>query len=373
MEEDLIIRGTLEESSFPELLRSINKSKESGILTCRSGEDRKSLYIDKGQIIFAASSNLDDRLGESLLRHGAITVRQFLDATKSVRPGRRLGGILCESNAIGPEDLVNGVRTQVMDIALSLFRLSAGSYELVLKEVDSQEMILLNISTEDLIFQGVKTIQSWSRVSKGIGSYTGKLVHSAESSRILLNLSLTQEEAHIMTLCEQGRFNVEEMCSMSYLNNFETCKVLWALMMVGALEVQETEAGKTASSDEMTADWESELGELVENYNDLFTHVYDYAYERIGDEATGFARDALLQVEESLPGIAKGLRLDSYGRLDLDTLLKNVAQLPDIRRADLVAGAMEEIVYALLLEIGSRFGAEDQQLLSVEIQKMRRR
>src|SRR3990172_11012844 len=170
MEDHLTIRGSLEESALPELLRSVYKSKESGVLTCFIQECRKSIYIHEGQIIFATSTNFDDRLGESLIRYGKITIRHFLDATKNVRPDKRLGAILCESGYLPAEDLVEGVRAQVRDIILSLFHITRGPYELVLKNVDTHEMILLNESTDQIIFDGIKSIQSWSRISKGIGS-----------------------------------------------------------------------------------------------------------------------------------------------------------------------------------------------------------
>src|SRR5437773_9514523 len=113
MADQLTIRGLLEESALPQLLRSICRSKESGVLTCYVNEHKKAIYLQGGQIIFAISSDFDDRLGESLLRYGKITIRNFLDATKGVRPERRLGSLLCESNAISPEELVDGVRRQV--------------------------------------------------------------------------------------------------------------------------------------------------------------------------------------------------------------------------------------------------------------------
>src|SRR5688572_4505825 len=141
MEGDLIIRGDLEESTIPELLRSVCKNKESGVLNCNTRQQQKSIFIDKGQIVFATSNSQDDRFGEFLLRTGRITVRSFLDATKDVRSGKRFGAILCEMGVLGAEELVEGVRDHVRAIVLSLFATTYGTYELVLKPVDTQEMI----------------------------------------------------------------------------------------------------------------------------------------------------------------------------------------------------------------------------------------
>lgn len=373
MEEDLIIRGLMEESALPELLRSMSKNKETGELTCYVGDHIKTIYIQDGQILFATSTNYDDRLGESLLRYGKISIRNFVDASSHVHPGKRLGEILCESNAITPEELVDGVKTQVRDIILSLFAVTEGRYELFLKDIDSQDMIHLNEGTEELIFAGVKSIQSWSRISRGIGSLTSKFLPAADSEKVLFNMTLTPEESHVYSLCQRGQFNVEEICGMSFVSNFETCRILWALLMVGALESYESAVENTSESTlSASINAESDLHDLVENYNDLYSHVYDYAAQRLGGEAKDLFEKAMLHVQDAIPNITKGLRLDIYGRLDFDSILRNLVPIPENGRMDLVAGALEEIVYALLYEVGVYFGPVDQRRLTQEIQELRK-
>jgi Domain of unknown function (DUF4388) len=369
--DQLTIRGLLVESALPELLRSVCRSKESAILTCYVNEQKKSVYVQEGQIIFASSSDFDDRLGESLLRHGKISIRNFLDATKSVRPENRLGSILCDSNAITPEELVDGVRRQVRGIIISLFSAVHGRYELALKEIDTQEMIILNESSENIIYQGVKSIESWSRISKGIGSYNNILKCSEDSDKILYDLTLPPEESHLVSLCSKGQFNVEEICGMSYLNNFETCRILWAMLIVGALQAVEVPA-EVPSDTATSMDAESDLHDLVENYNDLYSHIYEYALVRLGDQADELAGRAMHQVQDALPDVTRDLRLDTYGRLDFDSILRNLAPIPETGRVDLVTGALEEIVYALLCEVGTYFGPDDQTRLAEEIRKLRK-
>jgi hypothetical protein len=375
MEEELTIRGSLEESTIPELLRSVCKNKESGVLTCYIRDYRKCVFIEKGQIVFASSTCMDDRLGEFLLRTGKITVRSFLDATKNVRPGRRLGAILCENNWLSADELVDGVREQVRRIVISLFDDVKGTYELLLKANDTQEMILLNSPFEDLIFDGVKYISSWSRISKGIGSFNGILLPTVDADKVLMNLTLKPEESHLFSLCEKGRFTVEEICSMSYFTNFETCRVLWAFQLIGALkEFQESadRSGEIARYLPSSADMEADLHDQVETYNDLYSHIYEYMQEKVGEDADGLVERAMLRVRETMPNLTKNLRLDSYGRLDFDALLKNLAPIPESDRFDLVSSALEEIVYALLAEVGIAFGTEDQTKLADDIKQLRK-
>ena len=377
MSDELVIRGSLEESSLPELLRSVTRSRETGVLICEIYEYQKAIYILDGQIIFASSSNTDDRLGESLLRNDRIPLRPLTIASKMVKPGKRLGSILVGMNVLTPEELVEGVRNQVKDIIHSLFKVTKGQYELALKDVNTHEMILLNMSTEDIIFDGVKSINSWSRILKGIGSIQHKMVPSAEASKLILNLTLEPEEQHLFSLCEKGQFTIEEICTMSYMSNFETCKHLWAFMMVGILDSIEPEEMKDQptiiAAKVLPADLEYEFHDLVENYNNLFSHIYDYAFERVEDQAEALATKAMEQVKPSAPDLLRNLKLDTYGRLDSDSLMRNIPAIEEKGKMETVAGTLEEILYALLFEVGSFFGAEHQKKLTDEIQTLRRK
>jgi hypothetical protein len=381
MDDELTIRGSLEESSLPELLRSMTKSKESGILTCFVQGYLKSIYLNEGQIVFASSTNPDDRLGETLMRAGKITVQHHLDASKLVRSGRRLGSILIDLNAITSEELMEGVQGQAQEIINGLFDVTRGEYELVLKEVDAHDMIMLRGSTDDVIFDGAKSMRSWSRISRGVGSLSSKLIPSPEAGKVLLNLTLSPEESHLFSLCQKGQFSVGEICSMSYLTSFETFRILWAFLMAGVLQSTEIIEQKPAISttphpssvNVSSMDAELDLHDLVEKYNDLCAHLYDFAFQKIGEGADEIAISAMKLVESAMPKLARGLRLDTYGRLDFDDVMRNLGPIPENSRIELVSSALEEIVYSLLYEIGQRFGPAEQKQLTEEIQQMRKR
>ncbi len=374
MEEELVIRGTLEETSLPALLCSVYRNKESGVLTCAVHEHRKTIFFREGQIIFASSTDPDERLGQSLLRHGKITIRDFLIGTQNVRPDRRFGAILCENHAIAPEDLVEGVRRQVRDIVIGMFDLTRGPYELALRAVESQEMILLTEPAEDLIYQGVKSIRSWARISQGIGTVAHLLRPTSDSEKILLNLNLVSEELHLVSLCSTGRFNVEEICGMSYLTNYETCRILWALLLIGVLESVESGDRPMESSISYASSMnaESDLHDLVEKYNDLFSHIHESVAGRMSEGVQELEERAIQQVQGTMPHVTRDLHLDHYGRVDFDVILRNLYPVPENGRMALVAGALEEIVYALLYEVGNCLGPKDQTKIAEEVQDLRK-
>jgi hypothetical protein len=122
----LTLRGSIEETSVPELMRSVFGSGETGVLTFRRGELIKTVYLHMGRIVYAKSSDPSERLGEDLLLRGKITVRQYLEASKLIRPGRRLGAILLELGALEPEDLMPSLEHHVKEMLLDVFTWTSG-------------------------------------------------------------------------------------------------------------------------------------------------------------------------------------------------------------------------------------------------------
>src|SRR3990172_13387892 len=155
-DEGLTLHGSIEETSVPDLLKSVLGSGETGVLTFRKGDLTKSVHLHMGRVVYARSSDPDERLGEDLLLRGKITVRQYLEASKLIAPGRRLGTILVELEALEAEDLLPAIENHVKEILLDVFGWTTGDYEFVMKEAGAEDVVTLNVSIEGLILEGIR-------------------------------------------------------------------------------------------------------------------------------------------------------------------------------------------------------------------------
>jgi hypothetical protein len=361
-DDDLTIRGDLEDSSVPELLRSLLASRETGILTFRDGDITKSIYMDAGRVVYAASTNVDERLGESLLMRGRITARQYLEASRLIRPGRRLGAILVELDALEPDELIPAVETQVKDILMDLFTWTHGSYELVMKDMDAESVIVLNISTENLILEGIRRLRSWSQVLRGIGHIDTVLFPTGQTDA-LYKIELTPEEQEVLAQVN-GRATVEQICDVSYLSNFETCRALWALQVLGV--VRRGQAGDAAAAGEnaIARERELDLEEIVEKFNQMFGRIYSFLKGRLGDGVDEFMAVALEEVSRQYGALFDGVDLKTYGRADYDQMLANIADLPPDQRKSLMVSGLNELVFVIQLSTRTRYGRQEEAVVS---------
>ena len=161
MSEDELIRTSFEQVSFPELIMRLHDEGVTGVLSVKRERVEKSVYFEQGRLVFARSSNPDDRLGEILLRQGVISVAQYRESSARIAPGRRQGAILCEMEAIAAEELVRHVTDQVIHILHSLFLWPRAECEIRLGELDPGDRVMLSIAIEDVVLGGIRQAADW--------------------------------------------------------------------------------------------------------------------------------------------------------------------------------------------------------------------
>jgi hypothetical protein len=367
--EELTIKGDIETSSVPELLRSLLASRETGVLTFHRGDLVKTVYIREGRVVYGTSNDPDERLGESLLVRGKITARQYLQASNMIRPERRLGAILVEMEAIEPEDLVPSVEQHVRDILLELICWNRGDYELVMKDVDPRDVelanvVTLNLSTENLILEGIRGCKAWSQVLRGIGGDIDVVPKAADNPELTYKLELNAEEQEVLAQVN-GRSTVEQICQVSYLPDFETCRILWALMVLGLVERGKGgTASPPVSEGPRYGGGELDLEDIVERFNQMFGRIYSFLEGRLGEGVDEFMDAALEQVSRQYGMLFDGVDLRAYGRADYEQMLANVADLPAEQRKSVMVSGLNELVFVIQLAVRTRYGAQEAAVIA---------
>ena len=225
--------GSLAEYDFPDLIEAVYERQWTGRLTVTHMGVGKSIVIQSGRLVFASSTSRDDRLGELLLRQGRITLHQYIEAGKLMEGNKRLGTILVERGAIAPKELVQGVVEQTREIIFGVFQWTEGRYRLEEGGADS-EAITLKISTPELILEGIRRIEAWSRIERGIGGLTARYAATPRATERLAGFSTSPEKAALVTGLTAPKA-INAICEDSSLSHFEVCRTLWAFRVMGLI------------------------------------------------------------------------------------------------------------------------------------------
>ncbi len=136
------------ESPVPFVLRKIYVDKANGELTIKGENFEKNLYFSDGNLCFAKTNVLQERLGEVLFKVGKIDQTQFWDIHKLISGQKnKIGKILVDNNFISQKDLFFGLIYQVRIIALSTFSLTSGEWDFssVLPEIPEDSMFKIEL------------------------------------------------------------------------------------------------------------------------------------------------------------------------------------------------------------------------------------
>ncbi len=354
MSDNLSISGELSETTVPDLIRSIVRSSETAILTLDAVLRQDTLYFHDGKIVFASSTDPDMGLAETLLRTGELNMQQYSNAMERLVVARRIGALLCELGYLKPEDLTRAVERQANAIVLDALAYRNGAYTIEFTSDFPDHIIMLPMQTERLILDGVRGIEYWSLITRGVGRLDRVLEQVPGADTRTFQLELTDDESHVLNQLADPQ-SVEQLCARSYLTNFQTFRTLWGILAVNLIQDAEI-----ASMDEKRAaeETEYELEGTVERYNDVFQRIFAAVFQKIGDHVYDFMDRVVLHLSpETLPYLS-GMNFVNEGRLDFDQLLNNLFASGSSDHGRVVHSVCNELLYGWVYEVKMEFAGQ---------------
>lgn len=319
--------GRLEEVPLPAVLRPLVRARKTGPLRVTRGRVAKTLYLSEGRLIFATSTDPDDRLGERLLKKGLITYRALEDSVAAIRAGKRQGTLLVESGAIRSRHLVEGITEQVQEIIYSLFQWDEGEWAFEEGDLPSREVIVLRMSTGDILLEGVRRVERWTRIRQGVGGLDQQYALAPGAGALVSGLALRPDEVNLVATLD-GVMTLEEICAASRQPDFEACRAVWALWAAGLVDrVPQDRAAldpreKTAPQADVRG---ASVGREIERFNELHRFLFELVGYTLGGEAArGFFERAFQAATAEHAPLLEGVAVDGAGELDPIALRRNI-------------------------------------------------
>jgi hypothetical protein len=154
-DRDLVLTADVRAFALADLLNLVHAQAKSGFLYFEHRECAKTVYLHRGEVVFATSNQRVDRLGEFLVRAGAISQAQQREADATYRPPAPFGRFLVKLGFLSPRELWDGVKGQVEEIVRSLFAFDLGMVLFWEGEVRPDNVVRLSLPTQELIEQGL--------------------------------------------------------------------------------------------------------------------------------------------------------------------------------------------------------------------------
>jgi hypothetical protein len=229
------LAGLLQGIGVPALIRELGRRQSTGRLHLENGSVRRTIFFENGGVVFASSTDPNDRLGEHLLKRGRITLTQLETALGQQDTGKRLGTLLVEAGVLSQADLFEVVTEQIASVVHDLLQWSSGSYHFE-ETPPSGEDILLNIPNEQLLYRGVREIRSMSLIERGVGPPRTAYRLTEDWGKRADGLELTEGARAIVDRLAEGPASIDMLCREVCTSNFELYQTLWAFRLLGVTE-----------------------------------------------------------------------------------------------------------------------------------------
>jgi len=230
----LPMRGEVQSRTIPNLLHDLGQRQATGVLTFTGRTVKKQVFFTSGSVQFAVSSDRDDRFNQTLLKAGAIPLKEVMRALEIALSTRdRLGEVMMRMKMLSQADVEKWVKVQVREIVFSLFNRTAGQWTFETRPV-GVETIALAAPADVLVIEGIRRIASWARIYEEVGGLNAEYLTTTRAPAIAAGLPLLPGDKQLLDMCRTTT-SLVEMCDASDMGDLQVCRSIWGLLVVGAL------------------------------------------------------------------------------------------------------------------------------------------
>jgi len=345
-DRDLVLNADVGSFPLADVLNLLHSSNKSGFLYFEDGDHEKSVYLHRGEVVFAASNQTFDRLGNCLLRSGQITAEQFEEARSAYSPPGHFGRILVERGFLSPRELWNGVKVQIEEIVRSLFSYDSGCVLFWEGEVRPDNVVRLSLPTRRLIAEGLRRRDELIRFLAMLEDPKVEIVRTEFNGS---HLSGT-ERSMFDLLGRESRFT--EVCRRAGVEPLAGARTIRHLGLLGAVTVVR---GPKQARDLVEADVQARGDEAVRA--SIMEHLKLLDELRIPiiavESSQGIQQRLAAVVAEAshrYPELFSGLSVGAGGAIDPDELIRRALRYPGERDRE-VRLALGELVSYLEFEL----------------------
>ncbi len=314
-------KGELSTYPLPLILLGLHRDEETGVLSVMTPQFTKRIYFKKGDAIFATSTLEDDRLGEMLLKSGKIKIEHYEKSVELLKKTKkRQGTILVELGYLTPKELYDAVKDQVKEIIYSLFNLEHGDYEFVPGDLPTEEVITLKMSIGNLIYNGIKRINSWSTMKRQLPDiFIPKF--SSNPMSLFQEIHFTDVDKKIISMID-GKKTVRQIIDNSWVTPLEALKTLYTLWCLDIIEDAKAESPTEfidITFEEIFRPHHVEEDTFIKKVNELYEKIDSMNYF----ELLGVSDDAGVKtISKRYLEMAKEFHPDKYYNFSKDYSLK---------------------------------------------------
>ncbi|MFQ5669100.1 MAG: DUF4388 domain-containing protein [Acidobacteriota bacterium] len=216
------------------IFKSLCAAGHSGVLEVRSNGLVLDAILVDGQPVFARSNDREDRLGAVIMRRNALTLPEMVTAVeRMLKEKRRLGEILVRDGFLDARGLTEALRCQILEIFCRMLILRQGHVRFRAQAPMDHDRLLVHAPNE-LIHQAFFRVRAFYTVLDDIGGLTATYRPTDRFFEELTTVKLPSDQNALIPHLEHP-INLHRLCDKAPISGFDVCRLVWVLLVIGAL------------------------------------------------------------------------------------------------------------------------------------------
>ena len=347
------------------VLAEIWRQGLSGSLYVQAGGVPKCLSFERGCLVLDSVSFEEKDFLRFLLTSGHM---DLISLNRVEEHAQRSGGStlrsLVETSLFAPGRLWDLLRSYARDEALALFEDTGADREFHTRSGPPARVYVEAIDVPGLILEGARRMEDEAALDRVLPSRGDVVRRLPAFSPDAFGLSLT--ERYVLGLLDPPK-TVEEVASESDAGAAETCRALFALLLLGLAGT----AGPRPKTARLAGDLSfAGMDRILALFNAKCAFIFKVVSKEVGPVASHLIEKSLDEVRGRLDPAFRSAELKPDGRLELKSLLRVNANIvgDECRRSML--RSMDEILAAEVLVVKRTLGPEQESALVRSLERL---
>jgi hypothetical protein len=230
-----VLAGDLSEMQPCDLLNFLHQGRRTGVLLSHSSGIERGIVLTDGNVAWACSTSPGERLGELLVRMGLVDharIETALRVQSASGEKKRIGQVLIDRGLLSSDQVLRGVRHQVVEIFLGLLVVRSGNF-VFLRGLDRAKLpAQLSLDTQAMLLDGLRRLDEMELYRTRVPG--AEVVPRATRKKI--TVTLDPDAARVLALADGVR-SVATISIATALGEFEATKAVYKLLEAGYLKV----------------------------------------------------------------------------------------------------------------------------------------
>jgi hypothetical protein len=359
-------QSSLDDVPLVGLLYALCFNAQTGVAIVRQEYAYTEVLFKEGLVVFARTSNSEEKLGTFLLKRSLISPSHLEEmAAQAKREGVKLGSFLVRQGLFSQEEIREVLESQIKSILCDLFAWEQGDFYFYEKEVDEEDVVV-HYTPLEVALLAARRAFDFSTFKRMIPSNNVifRIPPYIERDKAKVMEELGANEKFIFSLVDGNR-NVDQLIKFGGDDEIATMNILYQLVLMGFIE-KSKDIGVYADKE----------FEEISTFLGTFFRVFRLLENDLHKELGVMAQDVLHKAREGLSEehskIFEGISLTGDILFDTNKILKNISLYnPNPSDRLIFIDCFYELINSVIQEMKRILGIPLTQQVVKEIDKIR--